>query len=291
MNLLPLLDRYLITVVDGLAYGLVLFVVAAGLTLIWGVADVLNLAHGTLYLVGAYTAWSLSDGGLTGLLLAVAVGAAIGATAGGLLSLAMRPLSRRPFDQALATLGLSFIGADVLTALFSGEPLHVSPPAALAGSVDLAGHAYPAWRLVFIGIAAAVATSLVLTIDRSRAGAVIRAVVTDAPMAEATGIRTRRVQIAVLAAGGAMAVAVGVAAAPVIGPAPGVDHIVLSQSLIIVVVGGLGSMRGALAAAVGVGQVQTLGVLLAPPATAPFLLAAAMLVVLVTRRSTLGRPA
>jgi branched-chain amino acid transport system permease protein len=290
VDLMTPFDSYAVTAVDGVAYGLLLFCVAAGLTLIWGVADVLNMSHGTLYLVGAYTAWALSDGGWTGLAVAIAVGATIGAAAGALLSVAMRPLAGRPLDQALATLGLSFVAADLLTGVFTGEPLRAEPPVALSGSVTVAGHAYPAWRLVFIGVAVAIAAVLFFTIDRSRAGAVVRAVVADAQMAEATGIRTRRVQAAVLAAGGMLAVAVGVLGAPVLGPAPGTDTLVLGQSLIIVVVGGLGSIRGALAAALCVGQVQTLGVLLAP-AAAPFLLAAAMLAVLVVRRPLPVRPA
>jgi len=284
-----LLTAYAVTVVDGLAYGLLLFTVAAGLTLIWGVADVLNLGHGTLYLAGAYLGWWLADGGWGGLAAATAVGSVAGAAAGGLLSVTLRPLTGRHLDQGLATLGGAFVAADLLTNATGGQPLRAEAP--LPASVPLFGHPYPVWRLLFIGVAAALATVMILVIERSRTGAMIRAVVDDEPMAAAAGVRTRLVQASVLAAGCALAVAVGVLGAPVLGPAPGVDTTVLTLSLIIVVVGGLGSIRGALAAAVGVGQLQTVGVLLAPPATVPFLLAAAMLAVLVARPTLHGRPA
>jgi branched-chain amino acid transport system permease protein len=284
-----LLATYAITCLDGLAYGLLLFTVASGLTLIWGVADVLNLGHGTLYLAGAYLGWWLADGGWGGLAAATAVGALAGAAAGGLLAVALRPLSGRQLDQGLATLGGAFVAADLLTTATGGQPLRAEAP--LPGSVSLLGQLYPAWRLLFIAVAAAIAATMVLIIDWSVVGAVIRAVVADEPMAAATGIRTRWIQAAVLAAGCALAVVVGVLGAPVLGPAPGVDTTVFTLSLIIVVVGGLGSIRGALVAAIGVGLLQTLGVLLAPAAMVPFLLALAMLAVLIARPTLHGRPA
>ncbi|MCP2323562.1 branched-subunit amino acid ABC-type transport system permease component [Hamadaea flava] len=280
---------YAITGLDGLAYGLLLFCVASGLTLIWGVADILQLGHGTLYLAGAYLGWWLADGGWGGLAAATAVGALAGAAVGGLLAICLRPLTGRHLDQGLATLGGAFVTADLLTTATGGQPLRAEAP--LPGSVPLFGHLYPTWRLVFIGVAAGLATILVLIVDRSTVGATVRAVVDDEQMAAATGIRTRLVQAGVLAAGCALAVTVGVIGAPVLGPAPGVDTTVLTLSLIIVVVGGLGSIRGALLAAVGVGLLQTLGVLLAPAALVPFLLAAAMLIVLVARPTLHGRPA
>ncbi len=282
MSPLDVVDTYGITVLDGLAYGLLLFCVAAGLTLIFGVMGVLNLAHGTLYLLGTYLAWAIFDGGWAGLALAVAAGAVAGAVGGAGLSVAMRPLAGRHLDQALATLGIAFVAADLFTAVFGAEPLPADPPTALAGSVTMAGHSYPAWRLVFIGLAAVLASALLLVLERSRAGAVVRAVAADETMADATGIATRTVQTAVLAAGGALAVAVGVLGAPVLGPAPGVDTTVLVQSLIVVVVGGFGSVRGAFVAALGVGQIETLGVALAPN-LAPFLLFGVMLAVLSIR--------
>ncbi|MBX7268857.1 branched-chain amino acid ABC transporter permease [Micromonospora sp. Llam7] len=277
------LTGYAIIALNGVAYGLLLFTVAAGLTLIFGVAGVFSMAHGTLYLAGAYTAWLLVDGGWIGFGLALAVGAVVGTVGGTALAAVVQPLAGRPLDQVLATLGIAYIAGDQFSAVFGAEPRSVDPPGALAGSITVAGHAYPIYRLSFIALAAVVAGVLFWLVERSRAGAVVRAVVADPQMAAATGIRTGTVRTAVLAGGGGLAVVGGVLGAPVIGPAPGVDTTILVYSLIICVVGGLGSIRGALLTALGVGQTLTLGVALAP-AAASFVLAAMMLAALAVRQ-------
>lgn len=274
---------YWVTALDGVAFGLLLFVVAAGLTLIFGVMGVLNLAHGSFYLCGATCAYLLTDGSLFGLVLAMVAGALIGALGGASLAVAMRPLeSCGPLGQALATLGLALLAADIYSATFGG-PLLVEPPALLAGRIILTNlYGYPVYRLVFIGLAALIALGLHLVVSRSRHGVALRATVADPVMAAATGINTRRVQLVAMAAGGALAVAGGVLGAPLLGPASGVDNTVLFLSLVIVVIGGTGSIPGTLAAALLVGQVQTVGVLVAP-AAAPFLLFAVLLAVLALR--------
>lgn len=274
------------TAIDGVAFGLLLFVVAAGLALIFGVMDVLNLAHGTFYLAGAYLAYLLTDGGLPGLGLAVAVGLLAGAVGGGGLAVALRPLAGQGhLDQALVTIGLAFLAADAFNAGFGPTPLPADPPTVLAGRVDLFGYGYPVYRLVFIAVAAVIAIGLHLTVRHSIAGLLLRATVSDPGMAAATGIDVRRLRLTALAVGGALAVAAGVLGAPLLGPAPGVDTTVLILSLIVVVLGGAGSIPATLAAALLVGQVQTIGVL-AAPALAPFTLFGALLVVLVTRGRT-----
>ncbi|MCZ7379768.1 branched-chain amino acid ABC transporter permease [Micromonospora sp. WMMC250] len=292
MGLSGLVNPYTITALDGVAYGLLLFVIAAGLTLIFGVAGVFSMAHGTLYLAGAYIAWQLADGGWVGLGLALAAAVLIGAVGGAGLAAAVRPLTDRPLDQVLATLGVAYIAADGFSTVFGAEPRSVDPPRALAGSVSLGGYQYPVYRLGFIAVAALIVVLLILLVERSRTGAVVRAVVADPDMAEATGLRTRTTRAAVLVGGGVLAVTAGVLGAPVIGPAPGVDTTILVYSLIVCVVGGLGSIRGALLAALGVGQILTLGVALVPGAAA-FVLAAAMLVALTVRHrpALAGRPA
>lgn len=283
---------YAVTALDGLAFGLLLFVVASGLTLIFGVMGVLNLAHGSLYLVGACCAYLLSHGSLIGFAVGIAVGAAIGAAGGAGLSFAMRPLARHGhLSQALATVGLSLLAADAFTTVFGGAPLLATPPPPLAGSIAIAEFGYPVYRLVFIAIAALLGVALHLVIARSRYGVMLRATVADPTMAAATGISVRAVQGIAMATGGALAVTGGVLGAPLLGPAPGVDNTVLVLSLIIVVVGGTGSILGALAAALLVGQVQTVGVI-AAPALAPFLLFAVLLAALVIRsRDATVRPA
>jgi branched-chain amino acid transport system permease protein len=272
-----------VTALDGLAFGLLLFTVAAGLSLIFGVIDVLNLAHGSLYLAGAYVAYLFSDGSLLGLGAAIAVGVLGGVAAGIALAAAMRPLRRfGHLAQALATLGIAFLAADAFTTIFGGAPLPADPPGALAGTVRLGVHGYPVYRLGFVIVAAALAAGLHLVLTRTRAGVLLRATVNDPAMAAASGVRTGLVQMVAMASGAALAVTGGVLGAPMLGPAPGVDTTVLVLSLIVVVIGGAGSIPGTLAGALLVGQVQTVGVL-AAPTTAPFALFAVLLAVLTLR--------
>jgi branched-chain amino acid transport system permease protein len=281
---------YAVTALDGVAYGLLLFVGAAGLALIFGVMDTLNMAHGTLYLAGAYLAWHLADGTLLGLLLALAVGVAVGAGGGTVLAAALRPLTGgRHLDQALLTLGLAYLAADGLTARFGASPLAAEPPQALAGRLHVLGHGYPVYRLTFIAAAALIAVVLHLVVRHTTAGMMLRATTADPVMAAATGINTGRVRTAALITGSVLAVTGGVLGAPLLGPGPGVDTTVLVLSLIVVVLGGAGSVPTTLLAAMLVGQVQTVGVITAPT-LAPVALFAAVLAVLVVRGRTVAAP-
>lgn len=277
------LDDNLVTLIDGIAFGLLLFTLAVGLSLVFGMMDVLNLAHGTLYLAGAYIAYEFSGGGLVALAIALVIGVAVGALGGLALATLTQPLATRGhLDQALLTMGIAFIASDLFVQGYGAEVLPTAPPDALADSVDLAGHTYPLYRLVFIGVAALLAILVYLALERSALGALVRAVVADRDMVRAMGIAPRRVLLGVFAAGAALAAVGGVLGAPIMAPGPGVDERVLILSLVVVVVGGLGSVLGALLGALLVGQVQTLGVSLLPD-QAPFLLFGVMLVVLAWR--------
>lgn len=281
------------TSIDGVAYGLLLFTVAVGLTLILGVMGVMNLAHGTLYLLGAYLGYALSDGTLPGLALAVGAALLVGVAGGALLDVLLRPVHdhRR---QALVTLGVAFLAVACFNTAFGGSPLPADPPDALAGSIALFGHGYPVYRLVFIAVAALIAAGLHLLLRHTLTGARLRAVVADPAMAAATGIRTPAVRLGALTVGAALAVTAGVLGAPLIGPAPGTDIHVLTLSLIVVVLGGAGNIAATLAAAQFVGQVQTLGVAVAP-GTASFALFVPVLILLIVKahrgRAVLATPA
>ncbi|MBP0455606.1 branched-chain amino acid ABC transporter permease [Kitasatospora sp. RG8] len=284
-----LIDAHLVPAVDGVAYGLLLYVAAAGLTLAFGTGDVLNLAHGALYAVGAYTAAALSDGSWRGMLLALAAGTAAAGAGGGLLAVLTAPVRRRGhLAQALLTFGVALVGVDLLSTAAGPDDLPVTLPAALDGSADLGGHRYPVYRLAFILVAALMAATGQLLLRRTRAGALLRATVDDPAMVAGLGTDPRLVHTAVLAGAGALAGLAGVLGAPIIGPGPRTADTVLLLSLIVVVLGGLGSVLGALVAAVAVGEVQTLGVDLVPD-LAPYLLFTAMAAALVLRRgSTAG---
>ncbi|MEU5285615.1 ABC transporter permease [Streptomyces sp. NPDC020755] len=280
---MDLLDAHLIPAVDGVAFGLLLFVVAAGLSLAFGTAGVLNLSHGTLYAIGAYTGAELSDGTWGGLAIGLAAGTAAACVAGAGLSAATAPLARRGhLAQALLTFGLALIGGDLLIQLFGADELPVRVPEALDSSVMLLGHRYPAYRLCFIVMAVLLAAFGTWVLTRTRMGAAVRAAADDPQMLAATGRNPRAVHTGVLAAAGALAGAAGVLGAPIIGPGPGTSENVLMLSLVVVVLGGLRSLWATFFAAIAVGEVQTLGVSLAPD-LAPYLLFAAMAAVLVLR--------
>ncbi len=287
---MELLDAHLVPAVDGVAFGLLLFVVAAGLSLAFGTAGVLNLSHGTLYAIGAYTGAELSDGTWGGLALGLAAGTAAACVAGAALSAATAPLARRGhLAQALLTFGLALIGGDLLIQFFGADELPVRVPEALDSSVTLLGHRYPAYRLCFIVMAVLLAGFGTWVLTRTRMGAAVRAAADDPQMLAATGHSPRAVHTGVLAAAGALAGAAGVLGAPIIGPGPGTSENVLMLSLVVVVLGGLRSLWATFFAAVAVGEVQTLGVSVAPE-LAPYLLFAAMAAVLVLR-SRFAEPA
>ncbi|MEV6924026.1 branched-chain amino acid ABC transporter permease [Dactylosporangium sp. NPDC051485] len=272
----------LIVALDGVAFGLLLYCVAAGLSLSLGVAGVFQLSHGALYLAGACLAWWFAaQGTWLGFVVALLVGLATGAAAGGGLAELLRHVPDH-LDQALVTIGAGLILVEVLTSGYGAQARTVLPPPGLDGAVTLLGRAYPVYRLTIIAVAAVLSAALHLTVERSRPGVLVRAVAADPRHVATLGVEPRRVHLAVMMAGGALAVFAGVLGAPILGPAPGLDTTVLTLSLIIIVAGGLGSMRGALLAALIVGQVHT-SVAVAWPTAAPFLLAALLLVGLAWR--------
>ncbi|WP_328375286.1 branched-chain amino acid ABC transporter permease [Micromonospora zamorensis] len=277
------IDPYLIPALDGVAYGLLVFVAASGLVFCFGVANILNLAHGMLYAIGGYTAAALFDGGWASLVLALTVGVLAAAAAGVLLAGLLAPVAAgNHLSQALLTFGVALAGGSLLVAGFGPDDPQVLVPATLEGSVVVAGHRYAAYRLVFIVVAAVIAAALYLVMRRTRAGMLVRAAVDDPEMVACLGVSPARIRAGVLAAAGALAGAAGVLGAPIIGPGTDTADTVLLLSLVVVVLGGLGSMGGTLLAALAIGEIQTLGVALLPSA-APFLLFAAMAAVLSVR--------
>ncbi len=280
-----------LTALDGLAYGLALFIAAAGLSLTLGVAGTVNLAHGALYLTGAYLAYAFTDRSFASLVVAIGAGIAVGAALGLLLHTLLRALTH--LEQALASVGAALLIATALTQVFGGEPHTVDPPTLLAGSVHLLGRAYPIYRLLFIAAGTILALALWWFVRRTRPGAILRATAADPQAVSTLGIEPRRVHAAALTAGACLATTAGVIAAPVIGPAPGTDHIVLLLCLAIVIAGGAGSIPGVLVAALAVGQIQTTAVI-AWPAAAPYLvfavLAAGLVIQTVHRRRRIRPP-
>jgi branched-chain amino acid transport system permease protein len=281
----------LVSVLNGLAIGFLLFILAVGLSLVFGMMDVLNLAHGALFVGGAYLAAAFS-GSWGGFLTALGLAAVAGLLAGALLSLMTAPLRRRShLDQALLTLGVAFVVSELLILAFGDDPLSTAAPPALAGSVTVFGAVYPTYRLVLIGVGAVLAVVVYLVVERTRIGALVRATVADRDMVATIGVDNRLVTTAVFAVGSLLATTAGVLGGPIYGARPGLDATVLILALVVVVIGGLGSVRGALVGALIIGQVDTLGRMLLPE-LASFVLFAALALVLVLRPQGLfGGPA
>lgn len=279
------LANFLIQLLNSVQYGLLLFMLAAGLTLIFGIMGVVNLAHGSFYMLGAYLAWALAA--RTGsLALAILAGTAIAVVFGLLLErLLFRHFYRRDhLDQVLLTFGLIYIFEELRSILW-GDNVHGVPvPALLSASVPLTDTlSYPVYRLFMSGLCVLLALGLYWTIARTRLGMKIRAGAFDHAMTEALGINVKRIHAVVFALGVALAAIAGMIAAPVSSVYPNMGSQVLIMCFVVVVIGGIGSVRGALIASLLVGLVDTFGKVLLPQL-------AGMLVYLLMAAVLLWRP-
>lgn len=252
---------FLVQLLNGLQLGVLLFLVAAGLTLVFGVMDFINLAHGVQYMVGAYLAVAIAaaTGSFAlGVGLALAAALALGLA---LERLVFRHLYDRPhLDQVLATFGLILLLNQSVKMIFGAAPLSLPVPELLSGSVRLAeGLLYPVYRFALIGAGLAVAALLWLVVERTRAGMLVRAGASDAAMVSALGVDVRRLFMGVVACGTMLAGFAGAMAAPILSVEPGMGDGVLILAFVVIVIGGVGSIRGAFFAALLVGLVDTLG--------------------------------
>ncbi len=260
-------------VLNGLQFGMTLFLMASGLTLIFGVMGLINLAHGALYMIGAFAAAAVA--GLTGsFLLALAAALAAGAMAGAIIEMLVirRLYGRDHLDQVLATFALILIFSEATRWLFGSFPLELSIPPALSGPVMLAGFLpYPAYRLAIIAIGILVALGLFLLIARTRLGIRIRAGENDREMIAALGVDIARLYTLVFALGAALAGLAGALVGAIQSVQVGMGEPVLILALVVIVIGGIGSLRGALVGALLVGLTDTLGRFLLPVALARLL--------------------
>jgi branched-chain amino acid transport system permease protein len=260
------LANFLIQLLNSVQYGLLLFMLAAGLTLIFGIMGVVNLAHGSFYMLGAYLAWALTRQ-LGSFALAVAAGAVLAFAIGWVLEkLLFRHFYHRDhLDQVLLTFGLIYVFEE-LRSITWGDDVHaVQIPQALAASIPLTDNlSYPVYRLFMSGICILLALALYLLISRTRLGMRIRAGAFNHDMAEALGVNIKRIHAVVFAIGVALAAIAGMIAAPVSSLYPNMGSQVLIMCFVVVVIGGIGSVRGALIAALLVGAVDTFGKVLLP---------------------------
>lgn len=246
---------------NGLQFGILLFLVAAGLTLVFGVMDVINLAHGAQYMAGAYLAAAFT--GLTGsfwlgLACAVPVALAFGLV---LEVLVIRRLyDRSHLDQVLVTFGLMLMLNEGVRLIWGAAPISVEMPQALSGSIPVYGNLrYPVYRLAILGAGAVVALGLWWAIHRTRVGMLLRAGASNRAMVSALGTDINRLFLLVFGLGAMLAGFAGAMMVPIVSAAPDMGDTVLILTFVVIVIGGIGSIRGAFIAALLVGLVDTLG--------------------------------
>lgn len=251
----------IVQILNGLQLGVLLFLIAAGLTLVFGVMDFINLAHGVQYMLGAYlTATAVAASGNFAVGLGLGLAGALGL--GFLFELVLfRHLTRRDhLEQVLATFGVILVVTDLVKMIFGPAPLPFRLPEGFTGSIVLMpGLAYPVWRLVIIAAGLAVAFLLWFLITRTRTGMLLRAGSTHPDVVSALGVDIDRVFLFVFAFGAMLAGFAGAMAGPILSVEPGMGDTVLILAFVVIVIGGIGSVRGALVASLIVGLVDTLG--------------------------------
>ncbi len=278
-----MLDFIAIQTLNGMVYSMLLFQLALGLSLTFGMLRVVNLAHGSFFLLGAYlgySVWLVSQSFWLAAAAAV-IGAGLAGTLLETLSL-KRFYVRSDLDQVILTFGIALAAADVMKAVW-GRDIHSIPaPAPLAGAVQIAGIAFPVYRLLLIVVGVALFIFTWLAIEKTRIGALIRAAVADRDMVAGLGFDVRLMFTAVFAFGCALAGLAGILGAPVTSIYPGLDFEILITTLIVIVVGGLGSISGAFWASILIGVCETFGKALLPQ-IASFIIFGVMAAVLLVR--------
>jgi branched-chain amino acid transport system permease protein len=251
----------IVQTLNGLQFGVLLFLIAAGLTLVFGVMDFINLAHGVQYMLGAYLAvmfYALTGSFLFGLLLALAGSLAIGLVLE--FTIFRKLYERDHLEQVIATFGIILFLNEFVKTVWGAAPLTLPIPDPFAGSVVLMpGLLYPVWRIVVIVAGLAIAALLYALVNWTRAGMLVRAGASNARMVSALGIDIRRLFMIVFGFGTMLAGFAGIMVAPILSVQPGMGDTVLILAFVVVVIGGIGSVRGAFLGALLIGLVDTLG--------------------------------
>ena len=245
---------------NGLQYGVTLFLLAAGLTLVFGIMGLINLAHGSLYMVGAFVA-ARTQAATGSFLLAVAVGMSVAALVGMVIeaTILRRLYARGHLDQVLATFGLILFFNEAMAMIFGRQPLMAAIPSFLSGSITfIPGVPYPIYRLAIIAIGVVVAAILYGLIVHTRIGMLVRAGATNRDMVRALGVRIGLLYTLVFGLGALLAGLAGAMVGPLLSVQVGMGDRILISTFVVIVIGGIGSIRGALAGALLVGMVDTL---------------------------------
>jgi branched-chain amino acid transport system permease protein len=272
-----------IQILNSVSLGMLLFLIASGLSLIFGLMRIANLAHGSFYLIGAYIGLSVLNHTENNFPLAVVAACIIVPIAGILLQyLFLNRLHGQELPQVLLTFGFMFILADLCLVIWGGNPESLPKPEIFSRSIPFAGVFFPTYRLFVIGAGLVIAVALYFLLERTKIGAMVRAGVDDQEMARAVGVNVPVVFTAVFALGVCLAAMAGVLGGPIIGVFPGLDLDILLLALVVVVIGGIGSIKGAFVGSLAVGLLDNFGKTLFPE-LALFTIFAPMALVLALR--------
>jgi branched-chain amino acid transport system permease protein len=280
------MNFWLLLTVNSVTFGGLLFLLSAGFSLIFGLMRIPNLTHGSLFMLGAYFGATFA-GGLLGMTfnfwLAALMAALLVAAFGAMLErFLLRQLPGQQLAQVLVTLGISFMAADFCLMVWGGDPINVASPQGLAGFLRAGPLVVPYYRLAVIIIALVVAIALWLLLDRTRLGAMIRAGVDDPDMARVVGIKVSRLFTIVFSLGAGLAAFAGIMGAPILSVYPGLDQDMLPLALVVVILGGSGSLLGSFIGSLAIGFIYNFGQAMLPE-LAYFVLFLPMLLVLLFR--------
>ncbi|MBI2468840.1 MAG: branched-chain amino acid ABC transporter permease [Candidatus Rokubacteria bacterium] len=258
------MEFWVIQTFNGVSYGALLFLLAGGLSLIFGMMRIVNMTHGSYYLLGGYVGLTVIwRGGHFG--LAILAGAlAIALVGVGEFNAFLKRLGGQELGQVLTTMGFALIFQDLGLVIWGGDPYTIPVPAALSGAYRLGELYFPVYRVFIVVVAAAVAVVLWLVLERTRIGAMIRATVDDPEMARGVGINVPLISVGVFALGAGLAAVAGVVAGGFVGVYPGADFEILPYAFVVVIVGGMGSLKGALIGSLMVGLLDNFGKALFP---------------------------
>lgn len=284
---------WLLLTVNSITFGSLLFLLAAGFSLIFGLMRIPNLTHGSLFMLGAYFGATML-GGMIAIVfnfwVAVFISTIMVAVFGAIIErLLLRRLPGQPLAQVLVTLGISFMVADFCLDVWGGDPIAVATPPELEGFVRLGTMVFPLYRISVIGIAAIVAVGLWLLLDRTRLGATIRAGVDDPDMARIVGIRISQLFTIVFALGAGLAAFAGIIGAPILTVYPGIDQYMLPLALVVVILGGSGSLVGSMVGSLVIGFIYNFGQALVPELSYFVLFLPMLLVLLLRPQGLFGR--
>jgi branched-chain amino acid transport system permease protein len=285
------MSLWLTLAVNSIALGGLLFLLSSGFSLIFGLMRIPNLMHGAFFMLGAYFGVTLLALGINFWIAALASAAAMAVIGGAIERFLLRRLAGDPLPQVLLTLGFAFIIGDVCLMLWTGDPWQPATPAHLRGAVQVAGLYFPIFRLVIVLVAVVVAVALWLMVDWTRLGAMIRAGVDDAPIARVVGIKVSQLFTLVFALGAALAAFGGVMGAPYLSVYPGLDFEMLPLALIVVILGGAGSLLGTFVGSFVIGFLYNFGQARFPDLAYVILFLPMLLILVLRPQGLFGRDA